>query len=209
MIKLYGFGPTRSLRALWTLRELGVEFDFVTVDMRRGEHRKPEFLAINPAGKLPALVDGDVVLTESIAIVLYLAEKHADRGLVPTRLDDRAHVYRWLMFAATELEQPLWRIARHKNVYPADKRLPADIPLAEQDFRDMIPILERHLDAREFLVGDRVTVADLVMGYTLDWANQVKLLEGFPTCHAYMERLYTRPSAPPRIAAALAALKGQ
>ena len=107
-MKLYEFGPTRSIRARWTLQELGVDFEPVTVNLTAGEHRRPEFLEINPAGKLPVLVDGDLVLTESVAITLYLAEKYPDRGLVPADLKQRAQVNRWLLFTATELEQPLW-----------------------------------------------------------------------------------------------------
>ncbi len=67
MMKLYGFGPTRSLRALWALRELDADFEFVPVNLRAGEHRRPAFLRLNPAGKLPVLVDDDLVLTESAA----------------------------------------------------------------------------------------------------------------------------------------------
>ena len=79
-MKLYEFAPTRSIRARWTLQELGVEFEAVTVNLVLGEHRRPEFLKINPAGKLPVLVDGDTVLTESIAIVIYLAEKYPEKS---------------------------------------------------------------------------------------------------------------------------------
>jgi glutathione S-transferase len=86
------------------LQELGADFETVNVSLIKGEHRSPEFLKINPAGKLPVLVDGDLVLTESIAIVLYLAEKYADKGLIPVDLADRAQFYRWLLFATTELE---------------------------------------------------------------------------------------------------------
>jgi glutathione S-transferase len=85
-MKLYEFAPTRSIRVRWTLQELGVDFEAVTVNLIAGEHRSPEFLKINPAGKLPVLVDGDTILTESIAIVLYLAEKYRDKRLVPTDL---------------------------------------------------------------------------------------------------------------------------
>src|SRR5215470_15115452 len=115
-MKLYEFAPTRSIRVRWTLQELGVEFESVIVNMIAGEHRKPEFLKINPAGKLPVLVDGDLLLTESVAIVLYLADKYSEKGLIPAALAQRAQLYRWLLFAATELEQPLWRIARHTNL---------------------------------------------------------------------------------------------
>ena len=72
-MKLYEFAPTRSIRVRWTLQELGVDFEAITVNLLAGEHRSPAFLKINPAGKLPVLVDGDVVLTESVVIVLYLA----------------------------------------------------------------------------------------------------------------------------------------
>ena len=206
-MKLYEFAPTRSIRARWALQELGVSFEAVTVNLVAGEHRDPEFLAINPAGKLPVLVDGEMVLTESVAIVLYLAEKYPDRGLIPADLRQRAQVYRWLLFTATELEQPLWRIARHTFVYPEHQRLPGDVPIARQEFTAMAAVLEEHMQGRRFVVGDSLTVADLVLAYTLDWANETQLLDGLPQLQSYMKRMYQRPSAPPRIAEALASVK--
>jgi len=208
-MKLYEFGPTRSIRVRWTLQELGVPFEPITVNMMAGEHRSPEFLKINPAGKLPALVDGDFVLTESIAMVLYLAEKYSDKGLMPKDIRDRAKLYRWLLFTTTELEQPLWRIARHTNVYPKEKRLPAEVELARADFAPMVQVLEDHMRGRKFLVGDSVTVADFVLGYTLDWAKLVKLLDGYPALEAYLDAMYARPHAPMRIKEAFESLKRQ
>jgi glutathione S-transferase len=207
MMKLYGFPPTRSIRVLWTLRELGVDFEFVTVNLMAGENRSPEFLALNPAGKVPVLVDGDFVLTESVAIVLYLAEKYAEKGLLPTAVEARARVHRWLLFSATELEQPLWRIARHTAIYPKEKRLADEVLLARQDFESMAAVMEEHMKGRTFLVGDSMTVADLVAAYTLDWANEVHLLDVTPRLRAYMEEMYARPQAPPRIAQALASVR--
>jgi glutathione S-transferase len=207
MIKLYAFPPTRSLRALWTLRELGVDFELVNVSLVAGENRLPEFLALNPAGKLPVLVDGDFVLTESVAIALYLAEKYGKGRLLPEDLQERALVNRWLLFTATELEQPLWRIARHTNLYPKDKRLPAEVLLARKDFEDMAKVMEKHMSTRQFLVGDRASVADFVAAYTLDWANEIHLLDSAPHLREYMERMYARPKAAPRIAAALASVR--
>ena len=206
-MRLYEFGPTRSIRARWTLQELGVPFESVPVNLAAGEHRRPEFLAINPAGKVPVLVDGDFVLTESVAIVLYLAEKYPDKGLMPIDLEQRAELNRWLLFAATELEQPLWRISRHTALYPEHLRLPGDVAIASQEFKDMAAVLDRHMNGRQFVVGDRVTVADFVTAYTLDWANEQRLLDGFPQLRAYMERMYDRPKAPLRIAAAFAKVK--
>jgi glutathione S-transferase len=206
-MKLYGFPPTRSIRALWALRELGVDFEFIKVDLQKGEQRQPEFLALNPAAKLPVLVDGDFVLTESVAIVLYLAEKYPDKGLLPKGLIPRAEAHRWLLFTATELEQPLWRISRHTALYPKAKRIAAEVPIARDDFLDMAAVLEKHMEGRQFVVGDTVTVADLVAAYTLDWANELQLLAELPRLRSYMDRMYARPTAPPRIAEALASVR--
>jgi len=201
-MKLYEFAPTRSIRVRWTLQELDVDFEPITVNLVAGEHRRPEFLRINPAGRVPVLVDGDLVLTESVAIVLYLGEKYRGKGLLPTDLDERAQVNRWLLFAATELEQPLWRISRHTALYPEEKRLPGDVAIARQEFTEMAAVLEKHMQGRPFVVGDRVTVADFVTAYTLDWGGEMRLLGEFPVLQRYMERMYARPKAPMRIAEA-------
>ena len=207
MMKLYGFGPTRSLRALWGLRELGVEFEFIPVNLQAGEHKRPEFLAINPAGKVPVLIDGDLVLPESAAIVLYLAEKYPEKGLMPTRLEQRAQVYRWVLFAVTELEQPLWRITKHSFLYPEEKRIAKDIDLAREDFTAMAAVLERHMAGRQYIVGDRISAADCVTAYLMDWANEQQLLDSFPNLKAYLQRMYKRSTAPQRIAEAFASIR--
>ncbi|WP_160982302.1 glutathione S-transferase family protein [Paracandidimonas lactea] len=206
-MKLYGYGPTRSLRALWALKELDAEFEFVPVNLAAGEHLHPDFLRLNPAAKLPVLVDGDLVLTESAAIVMYLAEKYGDKGLVPADPKERALAYRWSLFAVTELEQPLWRIARNSFVYPEEKRLPADIPHAQEDFLAMAAVLERHMEGREYIVGDGITIADCITAYLLDWGERIGLLESFPNLKAYMTRMYARPNAPQRIADAFASIQ--
>jgi glutathione S-transferase len=205
-MKLYEFAPTRSIRVRWTLQELGLDFEAVTVNLVTGEHRKPDFLAINPAGKIPVLVDGELVISESVAIVLYLAEKYADRGFTPISLADKGCFYQWLLFAATELEQPLWRISRHTAIYPEAMRLPADIRLAREDFMPMAHITEVHLREHSYVVGNTVTIADFVLAYTLDWAGEEQLLEDLPACRAYVERMYARPRAATRIGPALASL---
>ena len=204
-MRLYEFGQTRALRVRWKLQELGVDFDAVSVNLPGGEHARPEFLQLNPAGKLPVLVDGDQVLTESAAIVLYLAEKYPQGKLLPSGLLERAQAYRWLLFTVTELEQPLWRMARHTFLYPEEKRSQQDIQQAREDVRPMIEVLDRHMQGRTYVVGNSVTVTDFVLAYTLDWANEEALLEDFPGLKQYMENMYRRPKASLRIAAASAA----
>ncbi|HTX05324.1 MAG TPA: glutathione S-transferase family protein [Steroidobacteraceae bacterium] len=206
-MKLYEFAPTRSIRARWILQELEADFEAVTVNLAAREHRRAEFLELNPAGKVPVLVDGDLVLTESVAIVLYLAEKYPDRGFLPTELDVRANLYRWVLFAVTELEQPLWRIARHTTLYPETDRLAADVVLARRDFLPMAAILEEHMKGRTYVVSDRVSAADFVLAYTLDWAGEVRLLGECPTLRNYVERMYDRPRAPQRIGEILRSLR--
>ena len=200
---LYEFAPTRSIRPRWVLQELEVPFDTVTVDLKNDEHRTLEFLKVNPAGQVPVLIDGDLVLTESVAISIYLAEKYSDRHLLPTDPLERADAYKWLLFAATALEQPLWRMAKHTALYPEQKRLPAEVDLAREDFLAIAGVAEQHLSTREYLVGNSATIADFVLAYTLDWANEAGVLGDFSHLRAYMERMYLRPKAPLRIAEAL------
>ncbi|HSR57622.1 MAG TPA: glutathione S-transferase C-terminal domain-containing protein, partial [Candidatus Binataceae bacterium] len=91
-------------------------------------------------------------------------------------------------------------------VYPEEKRLSAEVALAREDFKPMAAVLEEHLKGRQFVMGKSVTVADFALAYTLDWANEIHLLDGFPQTKAYMERMYARPHAPMRIAKALASV---
>ena len=202
-MKLYEFAPTRSIRVRWTLQELGVPFESIVVKLTENEHRAPEYLRVNPAGKLPTLDDDGFVLTESAAIVRYLAEKFPEKRLWPTGLRERAEADRWMMFVVTDIEQPLWRIARHTFVYPETQRIPADAEIASREAKQMAQVLERHMRDREFVAGNHVTVVDFVTAYTLDWANEEKLLDDAPVLRGYMERMYARPKAAMRISAAL------
>ncbi len=207
VIKLYGTPPTRALRVIWLLNELGLEYELRPVDILHGEARQTPFFDLNPAAKVPVLVDGNVVLTESAAIQLYLADKHPEAGLIPQTVEDRGQMYRWIFFLVTEIEQPLWRIARHTFIYPEDKRLPQDVDLARQECLQMVAVLERHMEGREFMVGDRPSVADFNAAYTLDWANEAEMLDAAPRLRAYLKTMYARPTAPPTIAEAFAALE--
>jgi glutathione S-transferase len=202
-MQLYEFPPTRSIRARWVLQELGVPFESHVVDLQAGDARQPDFLKLNPAAKIPVLVDGSNVVTESVAIAVYLAEKYPEQKLFPTDVVGRSQANRWLLFAATELEQPLWRMARHGFILPEEDRIPADIELAKRDFRAMVAVLEEHLAGRAYVLGDAFSIVDAVTAYTLDWAGENELLDGAPRCKAYMDRMYGRPKAAPRIAEAM------
>lgn len=196
-IKLYGAGPSRWIRPYWVLTELGVTFEAIEVNLRAGEGRTPEYLAINPFGKLPALVDGDLKLFESAAICTYLADKYAESGLAPNAgTVERALYDQWVSFVISDLEQPLWRITRHKYLYPEAQRSAADIALAREDFKRLAAVVESQIG--NYLVGNRFTVADVMMAYTLKWATSEDLLAGLPKLKKYLDRHTARPSFPAR-----------
>lgn len=196
MISLYGSGPSRWVRPYWTLQELDIPFEAKLISIRKGEHRSPEFLTVNPFGKLPALVDGDLTLVESAAICTYLADKHPERGLIPVAgTRERALHDQWVSFGITELEQPLWRIARNTFVYPEAERQPSDVARAKADFHVTASTFEPMLG--EYVVGDHFTVADIVVTYSLRWASMVGLLgDQHPGLQRYMERQVARPAFP-------------
>lgn len=204
-MKLYGTPPTRAIRVQWLLNELGVDCEVISLNPLAPD---PELLALNPAGKLPVLVDGDVVLTESAAIPLYLAEKYPEKGLIPQDLADRAQMYRWIFFLVTEIEQPLWRIALNTAIYPENERVPADIKNATRDCKKMVAVFETHMANRDFVAGDRLSVADFNAAYTLDWANESQMLAEAPRLRSYVKTMYARPTAPMTIKEGFASLQG-
>jgi glutathione S-transferase len=201
MIKLYGAGPSRWVKCYWTLRELEIPFEPVVVSLAKGDTRTPEFLAKNPFAKIPVLEDGDVRLRESWAICTYLAEKHPEKDLLPKpQTSERALVNQWSSFAVADLEQPLWRVMRHRFLYPEKTRIPGEIEVAHADFKALAATLERELRS-DYAVGGRFTLADLTLAYTLKWSRIERiigadLLATFPRLVDYTELHTSRPAFP-------------
>jgi len=193
-MKLYGRTNTRSLRAAWALEEAGAAYEYVTVDLFKGEGRSPAFLAINPAGKIPVLLDGELVLTESLAIVTYIGEKFPASGLVPATLAERAGCLRWCSFVVTELEQPLWTIARHRFALPRERRVPAVEDTARWEFVRAKELFEAALGDREFILPGGFSGADILAAHTLGWAKSARIALDSPRLEAYVERLAARPA---------------
>ncbi|WGI25270.1 glutathione S-transferase family protein [Halomonas alkaliantarctica] len=174
MITLYSFPHSRSLRAAWTLEELGLEYQCQHVALDKGEGQTAEHLARHPDGKVPVIEDGEVTLFESAPICRYLAEQYGDGTLLPSDLAARAQVDQWLSFIVTELEQPLWNQAKHKFALPTDKRVPAILPVCAWEFQRALSALERRYNGQENLVGNTFTLADLFLTHTLSWAISMK-----------------------------------
>lgn len=199
-MKIYGISNSRWVRPVWTARELDLPFEPVVVSISKGQTRTPEYRAIHPFAKVPALEDGDVTLFESMAICNYLAAKRPEVGLIPADGTAERRTYdQWVSFVISDLDQPLGRILRHLWVYPEARRSAAEIDLAREDFRRLATALEPILP--DTLVGDRFTVADIFLTYTLKWASDVQLLQedllvGYPRLQAYVARHEARPAFP-------------
>ena len=195
MIKVYGFPKTRSLRILWTLEEIGADYGLVKVDLFKGEAEEPAFLRLNPAGKVPVLVDDDLVLSESGAICTYLADKYPESGLAPEpRTEQRAIYDQMCFFALTELEQPLWTMAKHRFVLPAQLRVPDVIDAANWEFARAVDALAMRIGEQEFVLGSRFTVADVLVGNVLSWARNSDMPIEADLVNTYADRVLGRPA---------------
>jgi glutathione S-transferase len=177
------------VRVAWLLEEIGAPYELTSVSAE--EAREGEHLARHPLGHVPVLETEGEVLFESTAICLYLADQHPEAGLIgPVGSHDRAAVYQWALFAMTELEPPIVEFAWHSQGDPVRAAAGAD------RFRAGAAVIERTLEGREFLVQDRLTVADIVTGAVLAGATRRRLLPhpDLPRVSAYVERLIARPA---------------
>ncbi len=198
---LYGGAHNRGLRIMWALEELNQPFKLIDLNLFKGEQRTETFLKLNPAGKVPALIDATqpeepLIITESVAILNYLAEKHINSAppLIPTHLRARAAYHQWMSFGATELEPPLWVFAKHSFVYTPDKRVePIKVTSGFELLRATRQIAAALADGRPFILGDTFSAADIFLGQTLMWAEQqgLKRAEG---CDTYIAQLRARPA---------------
>jgi glutathione S-transferase len=185
-MKLYGYRNGRTLRAVWVLEEVGASYEYSEVDLFGGEGRQAWFLKLNPAGKVPVLIDGTQIVTESLAICLHIAEKYPAAALLPPLgSPERTQCYRWASFVATELDSALWTIAKHRFALPKDKRVEAVIDTAAWEWDRGAKVLARALAGQPYLAGHAFSVADILAGHTLLWAKSARLdlprgpLEGY------------------------------
>ncbi len=190
MIRLYDFhlsGNAHKIRNLLSL--LGVEHELVDVDLGGGEHRQPAFLERNPFGQVPVLVDGEIVVRDSSAILVYLARKFGRGTWLPVDAEGEARVQEWLATASTNVaEGPAraWIIA----LFDA----PGDADEVRDRARDTLAIFDAHLADRDFLAADRPTIADIANHSYIAMAPAVGVtLEDFPNVRAWIERLEKLP----------------
>lgn len=193
MMKVYGFPNSRSTRITWMLEELAQEYEFCLVDFNKGEPQSPEYLAINPAGKVPAFSDGDFLMLESAAIVAYLGDKYPESGLVPTAGTHARALYdQWSYFTLCELEQPLWTIGKNKFALPEDQRCPSIFPTAQWEFQKALRLFSEGLGDKPYILGDQFTAVDILLGQTLMWGTAFKQPIEQENLQAYLKRVASR-----------------
>lgn len=197
-IKIYGISGSRAIRSIWMAEELkaeiGFEYELVKTHFI-DESKTPEYLAINPNGRVPALVDGDLVLFESLAINLYLAKKHPASQLAPTSLDEDALATQWSIWALTELESSiLTLVTRHPDVAmsPPDPEIEG---AARETLDRPLAVLEAKLAGSAFLLGDRFSVADLNVASVLWLASMIELdMSAYPHVEKWLSANLARPA---------------
>ena len=179
---------TRSTGVRILLEELGAPYRLHLLDLKAGEQRQPAYLAINPMGKVPALKDGDALITEQVAIYIYLADRFPQAGLAPAIGDPlRGPWLRWIAYYGSCFEPALMdRAQKHE---PASR---SSSPYGDYD--TMLKTLTDQLARGPWLLGERYTSADVLWGTALNWTTQFKLVPELPLIRAYADRVGARPA---------------
>lgn len=199
-MKLYGMAQSRSFRCLWALEEAGLDYDYVPIKLRTeaqdpASARHPDYLKLNVQGKVPTLVNGDLVLTESVAILYYIARCAPESGLLPkASMDVYARLDELACFVLAELEQPLWSKGKHWFALPEEQRIPQMFDTAVFEFNKAVNALDTLLPEREFAVGDHFTLVDILLAHTFNWAIRFEF-DVPDKYRALRDRHYARPAA--------------
>ena len=199
---LWGVGSARALRVHWALIELGLEYRSERIQSRSGETETPAYRRLNPRGKIPVLEDGGLVLSESAAIVTYLAETYGNGRLIPAGGADRAKYFEWISFISMEIDATtLYVLRRHEALPAIYGEAPTANAAARGYFDRMITAAVREIeDGRTYLLGTVFSGADIVMTTCLDWALAYEVPLPEPWL-AYRERTVARPAHARAVAA--------
>lgn len=193
-MKLYMNSMSPNVRRVrLTAALLGLQLEEKNLDLAKGEQKKPEFLALNPNGSVPTLVDGDFVLTESRVIMQYLASKKPESGLLPQDEQARADIMRWQFWDSSHFSPPLRTLVFERLLKPMFGLGEPDAGKAEEalaDFRRFAAVLDKRLDDKQYVVGDAMTLADLTLAPALMYAKQTQVpLAEFPNIQRWFSRI--------------------
>ena len=187
-VTLFHSSRSRSSGVLALLEELGADYELHLLDQKKGEQRRAEYLAVNPMGKVPAIRHGAAIVTEQVAVYLYLADLYAERGLAPG-LDDplRGPYLRWIAFYGSSFEPAL--VDRSMQREPAP---PAMSPYG--DYETMLATLVGQLGGGPYILGERFSAADVLWGNALRWVTGFGMVEATPVIADYIARVMARPA---------------
>lgn len=188
-ITLFHSPQTRSSGALMLLEELGAPYQLKVLNMKAGEQRQPAYLAVNPLGKVPAILDGDALVTEQVAIFIHLADRSPEAGFAPAIDDPRRGPYlRWLVYYAACFEPALMdKFQKH------DPAPPMQTPYG--DYESMLGVIEAQLGKAPYLLGDTISAADVLWGTAFNWVMMFGLVPKRPVFVDYAARITGRPAA--------------
>lgn len=190
-ITLYEYDQSRSKQVRWTLLEL--ELEFKSIGGRNILHSE-ELKKVNPMGKVPAVIINGEPLFEAAAICTYLADLVPEKGLIaPSGTRERALHLQWVSFALTEMEAYVWSNARNTFVLPERERVKALFKQNNKAYMHAAKVLDRVLAEADYMIGNRFSVTDILVGFVVNWGNGVGLLEQTPNLQKYLDRLKQRP----------------
>jgi glutathione S-transferase len=198
-IRLYSWPMSSGARVQWALEEIGVPYEYVQLDRSKGEHKAAEYLAINPNGKVPALVDDGVTYFESLAITIYLGEKYgADKKLWPAGGQDRADALSWSVWSMTELQVYAIRYVYHgldsRISYKPEDRSKAAAEFNLASTTRNLGMLEARLATRDYVLGT-FSLVDVLAGSTVRFSKMMGIpTDAFPNVNAWVGRLSSRPA---------------
>lgn len=198
MSLIFYYAPmTSATRIHWALEELEIPFEKKKLDLSKGEQKTPEFLALNPNGKVPLIVEEGLPIYESLAILIYLGERHGvEKGLFPQPGMERAEALRWMCWAQVSLADAGGRIMRNTSErFPADERNEKAGATAKTELHDLLAIVDKALEGKEYLVGGKFSFADLaIAGYVPFFARIGADLSPFKNIQAWVGRCTARPA---------------
>jgi glutathione S-transferase len=194
-LKIYGVPLSRAYRALWMANELGLDYENVPINFADGSAKTPEYLAVNPNGRIPAIDDNGFKLWESMAINLYLAKKHGS-VLLPKAMEGEAETIQWSFWVMTEVEKPALTVLLHRFFLPKNKRDSKLADEAEHQLQKPLSVLDQRLATTGYLIGETFTVADLNVASVLSWVRiGFVALSGFPHVDQWLAGCLKRPAA--------------
>ncbi len=187
MYKVVGSPRTRTMRVLWMLEELGQDYEISP----QPPHSDPVVVG-NPGGKIPTLHDGDTILSDSVAICTYLADKHGQCSHA-AGTPARGHQDAMTQFALEMIDGTLWTASKNTFVLPEERRAPEIVPVCLFEWDKAMTTLAAHIDGKEFIAGDQFTIPDLVIAHCAGWAKNIKFPIPEGAVADYMARMRARP----------------